>query len=164
VVGTKFNVKRKTEDTTVSVLEGKVSVSARNDMDYLPIPELTLMKAADDGIEASVVLEKGQQTRVSKDVAKLKLRMVETEKITAWRERRLVFESESLRDVIDEFNRYNALSLTIEDGSIADIKISGSFNADSPESLLDYLETYEEGVEVVNRETQKYRLIARESQ
>lgn len=162
VVGTKFNVKRNREDTTVSVVDGKVSVKARNTMDYLPIPESALIKDGGEDKEISVVLEKGQQTRVSRDAVKLEPRLIDTAKITAWRERRLVFESEPLINVIEEFNRYNALSLKIEDKSIADIEISGSFNADSPGSLLDYLEQYE-GVVVMNTDRRKYLLVVKKS-
>lgn len=163
VLGTKFNVRRKEADTTVSVVEGKVSVSARNDRDYLPIADLGIDKNDHDIAATSVRLKKGQQTSVAKNAEKLEPKVVDTEKIIAWRERRLIFESEPLANVIDEFNRYNSLSLKINDRSIAELKISGTFKADSPKSLIDYLEKYE-GVEIVNEKTRSHQVIVRKSQ
>ena len=66
---------------------------------------------------------------------------VAVDKATAWRERRLVFESMKLAEVIDEFNRYNDPPLVIEDPNLGAIPISGVFRANDRASFVGFLQT-----------------------
>jgi transmembrane sensor len=58
---------------------------------------------------------------------------------TAWRQRQIVFESASLADVAEEFNRYNERQLVIEDTGLYDFHISGVFSSTDPDSLIRFL-------------------------
>jgi transmembrane sensor len=58
---------------------------------------------------------------------------------TAWRQRQIVFESASLADVAEEFNRYNERQLVIEDIGPYDFHISGVFSSTDPDSLIRFL-------------------------
>jgi transmembrane sensor len=58
---------------------------------------------------------------------------------TAWRQRQIVFESASLSDVAEEFNRYNERQLSIEDPDLYDFHISGVFSSTDPDSLIRFL-------------------------
>ena len=60
-------------------------------------------------------------------------------KAVAWRTRRLVFHSDRLEDVAREFNRYNRIPITLEDATLADRHISGVFDADDPQPLVNFL-------------------------
>jgi transmembrane sensor len=58
---------------------------------------------------------------------------------TAWTERRLVFDSASLTDVADEFNRYNERKLVIAPSALGGFHISGVFSSTDPASLIRFL-------------------------
>jgi transmembrane sensor len=58
---------------------------------------------------------------------------------TAWTERRIVFESATLSDVAEEFNRYNQRQLIIEDPDLYGFHISGVFSSTDPDSLIRFL-------------------------
>ena len=65
---------------------------------------------------------------------------IDLEKSTAWRERRLVFVSDSLQTVAEEFNRYNQLQIDIQVPAQDARQITGTFNADDPGSFIAFLE------------------------
>jgi transmembrane sensor len=58
---------------------------------------------------------------------------------TAWTQRRLVFESTSLADVVEEFNRYNARPLRIESAQLDTFQIDGVFSSTDPEPMIRFL-------------------------
>ena len=58
---------------------------------------------------------------------------------TAWREREIVFESATLSDVAEEFNRYNQRQLVIKDPTLYGFHISGVFSSTDPDSLIRFL-------------------------
>jgi ferric-dicitrate binding protein FerR (iron transport regulator) len=59
---------------------------------------------------------------------------------TAWRERRLTFESRPLGEVVAEFNLYNEHPIEIRDAGLNSTQVSGSFNANDPQSFALFLE------------------------
>jgi transmembrane sensor len=58
---------------------------------------------------------------------------------TAWRQRQLVFESASLAEVAEEFNRYNERQFVLDDDELVDFHISGVFSSTDPSSLIRFL-------------------------
>lgn len=58
---------------------------------------------------------------------------------TAWTRRSLVFDSSSLTEVAQEFNRYNTRRLVIEDPQLADFHVSGVFSSVEPTLFLRFL-------------------------
>ena len=58
---------------------------------------------------------------------------------TSWTQRQLEFESASLSEVAEEFNRYNERQLVIEDPTLYDFHISGVFSSSDPGSLVRFL-------------------------
>jgi transmembrane sensor len=58
---------------------------------------------------------------------------------TAWRDREIVFESATLTEVAEEFNRYNQRQLIIEDPKLYGFHISGVFSSTDPDSLVRFL-------------------------
>jgi transmembrane sensor len=61
------------------------------------------------------------------------------EAATAWTQQRLVFDFTPLTEVAEEFNRYNRRALIIEDATLSDFNISGSFSSTNPTLLLRFL-------------------------
>ncbi|MEJ8567721.1 FecR family protein [Elongatibacter sediminis] len=144
VLGTEFNVRDSGDSTTVTVAEGQVEVRQAMPAAAAPTPpDLSEPSAATTRQGPSrLLLTPGQQAIVREDLV-LNPDLANLESVVAWRQRRLIFDGEPLASVVDEFNRYNALVIEIRDSHLSTLRINGVFNADDPESLLDYLQQYE---------------------
>ena len=135
-VGTQFNVYRQNAQTVVTVVEGRVAISQ---------PQPSLKASGAQGPDAIaelpiVELAPGNQVAVSAVGAISAPAAVDTRKATAWTERRLVFDGDTLATVARELNRYNRQQLTISDPALAQRTISGVFNANDPYTLFAFLE------------------------
>jgi transmembrane sensor len=121
-LGTRFNVYRMAQATTVSVIEGAVRVSVRR-----------------EGGEGTKVLA-GEQVRVAVDGALARAATPDVDKAVAWRNRQLIFRGDTLETVAAQVNRYNnAVRIAIE-GEARRRRMIGVFAADDPESLVQFLE------------------------
>ena len=128
-VGTRFSVYKAAKGTIVTVEEGRVLV--RNIPHGPDVAEETQQAP---GVE----LDPGTQAeaRPSRPVLTHRTDLVRS---LAWRQRRLVFDGAPLSEVLEEFNRYNAVPLVLTDARLGDRRISGVFGANDPESLIDFL-------------------------
>jgi transmembrane sensor len=115
-----------------------VAVPASRESENLPAPVAGPATASDPGIGAVLLLAAGEQATVTTD-ATLKTANANIAGATAWREREIVFESATLSEVAEEFNRYNDRQLLIEDPALYDFHISGVFSSTDPESLIRFL-------------------------
>lgn len=119
-VGTQFNVYSRASGTTVSVLEGRVRV---------PV----------EGGDTPGLLSAGERVEISSDGTVGRREPLNAAQATAWQQRRLVFDEETLSNIIAEFNRYNHRQLGVQDATAAGRRFSGVFDADDPESLAQLL-------------------------
>jgi transmembrane sensor len=87
---------------------------------------------------SSFLLAAGEQVTVTGDSAQ-KTANPNISGATAWREREIVFESATLSEVAEEFNRYNQRKLVIEDPKLYGFHISGVFSSTDPDSLITFL-------------------------
>ncbi len=126
-VGTAFNVYRRAGKLDVAVTEGRVRVSAGRTTQAAAIDQPVFLSAR----EGVVMRGSGPLARTS---------AVETMPAPAWMQRRLVFHGERLDAVIAEFNRYTTERMQVVDAGLAGLRISGTFNADDPNTLIAYLE------------------------
>lgn len=152
-VGTVFNVRQRGDVTNVTVIEGTVDVRLLDAHDEPGAPALKSADAvvplagdaaAHEGLpdrDGLVRLDAGQQARVEEQSPEVVVLDANTEDTTAWRQRRLVFESRSLADVVAEFNLYGDVQIEIGEVELADRSISGSFDADDPKSFALFLST-----------------------
>lgn len=138
-VGTQFDVYRKHLGTVITVVEGRVAVdgsaahsatswhadSSRNETQHLPIAP-------------PVYLSAGEQLTSSPDTARPPIR-TDVGAVTAWTQHKLVFDSATLAEVAEEFNRYSAKRLVVEETGAHPLRLSGVFATD-PEFLLNYLQ------------------------
>jgi transmembrane sensor len=124
-LGTTFNVYRRADGTRIAVVEGKVSLTSHD----------TRSAAARPGL----ALGPNQVARVETDGAVGVPRDVDAGQVTAWTQRRLIFDEEPLASVVAEFNRYSQRQLRIEDAALAQLHINGVFDADDPDALIAYL-------------------------
>lgn len=63
-------------------------------------------------------------------------------RLLAWIDGKLIFDGDSLGDVVSEFNRYNREKMQIADASIAAFRIGGSYSATNPQGFAKRLRTF----------------------
>jgi transmembrane sensor len=126
-VGTEFDVYQKTRGIVVTVVEGRVSVSA---------PPERPATATDTGAQAgAVMLSAGEQVTVTSHRVAAPNR-ANVAQATAWTEGKLVFDSTPLSEVLQEFNRYNVRPLSIDDPQVLAFHISGAFRTTDSAQLI----------------------------
>lgn len=130
-IGTAFNVKASDSRTVVTVLEGRVRVNQR---DAAARSAAATAKAVNE-FELAV----GDQLIVSRTQPAIRIALQDTERVTSWTERRLIFEDTPLSAVATEFARYSPRAIRIQDPSVAGRKITGVFDATDPASLVEFL-------------------------
>ena len=151
-LGTTFNIRIQEEAAIVSVVEGTVKVDKLTEVavrspdgaaDAIPASD---MHAA--GPNTEVILSIGEVASVPSSNEAVNLDQDTIEAITSWRDRILVFESDRLDVIAAEFNRYNRTQLIVGDTDLASVKFTGVFNADDPDSFVEFLE-FAGGIEAV---------------
>ena len=147
-VGTQFDVYRKTDGTIVTVVEGRVAIlkeghpsgpkheGKRGLRDLAPGTEVADF-AQQEG-EGAIFLTAGEQITVSPKRAR-KTVHPNVAGATSWTQRQLVFDSASLADVAEEFNRYNERKLVIDPSALETLHVSGVFSSTDPASLIRFL-------------------------
>lgn len=130
-VGTAFNVKASDSRTVVTVLEGRVRVNPRD--------AAALSAAAAAKAVSEFELAVGDQLTVAKAEPAIRVSLRDTEKVTSWTERRLIFEDTPLSAAAAEFARYSPRSIRIDDAAVGQRKINGVFDATDPASLVEFL-------------------------
>jgi len=130
-VGTAFNVKASDSRTVVTVLEGRVRVNQRDAAER--------SAAATDKAISEFELAVGDQLILAKAQPAIRVSLRDTEKVTSWTERRLIFEDTPLSTAAAEFARYSSRHIRIEDPTVAERKINGVFDATDPASLAEFL-------------------------
>jgi transmembrane sensor len=128
-VGTQFDVYRRKGGTTVTVIEGQVTVMSN---------EAAAEVHDGRGDAPPSLLSAGEQVTVVPRVAASPKR-ANVAAATAWTQRHLVFESATLAEVAEEFNRYNRRPLVVEDAGLRDFHVSGVFSSADPTLLLRFL-------------------------
>ena len=144
-LGTRFNVRSRRGGTMVTVVEGAVAVkpaaAKREPASGTPEPG---DQQAGDGVgfvaTSPVKVGIGQQARIDIESGTVAVDNVDAGKAMIWRERRLVFQSQTLAEVINEFNLYNSQAMVIADSDLEQITISGAFQANDRASFILFLE------------------------
>lgn len=128
-VGTEFDVYKKSTGTVVTVVEGKVAVSA---------PETSGTATAHTAEAEAVLLSAGEQVTVTPHALPAPTR-TNPSLSTAWTQGNLVFDSTPLSEVVQEFARYNARPLFIDDPKLLTLHISGTFSTTDSRQLVNFL-------------------------
>lgn len=117
-IGTVFNVRSDSRGVAVAVLEGAVEVSSGQS----PVQRLN----------------GGQQLHAHEG----RVGAAETadlDRVTAWQHGKLRFDGTPLSEVIIDLQRYRQAPVRLADPRIAGLRVSGEFDSDAVESLLDLL-------------------------
>ena len=151
VVGTQFDVYRKPDVTTVTVVEGSIAVLAGQ-----PPPGVTGLPL--DALRVNA----GYQVRVDARGVLAQPTPVDVQQAVAWLQRQIAFEQRPLGEVAEEFNRYGSIPIEIDDAALRALPISGVFNAYDIDSFVAFLQTLD-GVRV-ERTTARIRVFSVKSQ
>jgi transmembrane sensor len=143
-VGTQFDIYQKRSGTLVTVVEGRVAVL--DDIRHVAQRSIDASRSIDpiaapdgrSGSSAGVLVSAGEQMLIAQGSSTAP-RFANVEAATAWTQQRLVFEFTPLSDVVEEFNRYNQRPLVIDDASLGDFHVSGSFSSTDPTLLVRFL-------------------------
>jgi transmembrane sensor len=122
-VGTQFDIDRRATRTAVTVMEGRVA-----------------MIAANSGTGSLPVLSAGDRVVVDSAGPGALERDVNLAEATAWTHQELVFHHRPLREVADEFNRYNLGRIEIRSPSLREQEVTGTFRANDAASFVAVLE------------------------
>jgi len=148
-VGTQFDVYRRENGTTVTVVEGRVAVfsSAPGEdpgaAQSAGTPIATGGSAQIDDVQRATVgrqlLLAGDQITVAPEHAPSQPHRADPAAATAWTQHKIILQRTPLSEVAVEFNRYNTRQLVITDPSLANTQITGVFSSTDPDSLLRFL-------------------------
>lgn len=119
VVGTQFEIRRRSGAVSVAVAEGIVDVSRTN--------------------AAAVRLHRGEAVTAGAS-AQLSVHAVEPEDIAAWRSGRLLYDNAELRDVVSDANRYARSRIVIADEQLESLRVTTSFRTSQVEGMIETLQ------------------------
>ena len=126
-VGTRFNVRRRAESVDVLVTEGKVRVARARYPDGPEASNSAWVSAGESALIAATHIERAPVTPALADRA------------LAWHHGSLEFESNTLAEIVAEFNRYNERRIVIDDPDLATMQIGGRFSATNPDGFVHVL-------------------------
>jgi len=120
VLGTRFSVRRGVEQVNVAVLEGRVEVT--------PVAQ------------PSRVLTAGQRITTGAEVLEAQLESFSPGAAPdAWHAGRLSFDGVPLAEVIADVNRYYPAGITLAASSLANLRVTTSFEAGQIDLMIDSL-------------------------
>lgn len=161
-VGTEFDVNRHRIGTTVTVLKGAVVVKSdvhtAADGEGTPDSPGASLSASHESREirshrtGEVLLAAGEQLTVT-PTASAKSAHPNVAAATAWAQHQMIFETTSLAEVVEEFNRYNRRQIVIRDPRLEGFQIDGVFSSTDPSSLISFLRT-RRGIQVTETESE----------
>lgn len=121
VVGTQFEIRRRSAEVSVAVAEGLVDVSRA------------------DAAGEAVRLHRGEALTARNGVQSA-VRAVETADIATWRSGRLVYDNAELRDVVADANRYARSRIVIADPQLASLRVTTSFRTSQVDGMIETLQ------------------------
>lgn len=115
-LGTSFDVSIPPLPNAVTLLEGKVVVRAAHGAKALLKPGERIVQMADGRLMPPETID----PNISQ----------------AWRERRIEFQNITIPEALAEINRYSDAKIIVDDSSIADKRLSGTFKAGDTEAAI----------------------------
>lgn len=156
-VGTAFDVRQRDSTVEVLVTAGRVRVDDASLKRSL-LPSSSAPAANEPPLlvagERAIVPLPSRSSAINAARATVeKVPPAAAQRSLAWQENRLEFDSVPLAEIVEEFNRFNRHRLIIGDAVLAARRFTGTFRADSYDSLVRLLETSFD-VTAVRRDTE----------
>jgi transmembrane sensor len=142
-VGTQFNVDMHSNDTTVTVVEGRVVVDSPGAREHAGAQADNSGRGTVDPL----ILEANDRVLVTPAGIGTPQRGVNVAASVAWTQRQLMFEHRPLSEVAEEFNRYNKDQIEIDSAELKHQEVTGVFDAKDPASFVAFLSSVP-GVEI----------------
>ena len=143
VLGTKFNVYMQARETTVTVLEGNVTVSTSSVLvdgaDSTGARTEPSLSTRPNGERVSLV--GGESAVIDNETHRITTAaLANPEQVVVWTDRRVVFDESRLDQILAEFARYNDFDYVISSNDVATLEFTGIFDTQDLESFISYLE------------------------
>lgn len=141
-VGTVFNVKTKGRQIEVTVTEGIVTITSADRPDN-NVSTLRSVNPDTNGKRAQSVINvaAGHVAILTSDDEMMEsLDPLSIEKKLAWQKGMIVFEGETLEQVVEEISRYTTTTFIISDKEARHIRVGGYFEIGDIDKMLDILE------------------------
>ncbi|MGE0627690.1 MAG: FecR domain-containing protein [Hyphomicrobiaceae bacterium] len=119
--GTTFDVDIRATETSVTVVEGRVDVSASS----LSVP---------------VAVASNQRIRYLAEGRLTRPEAVDAAMETAWQRGKLIFNGRPLRDVVAEIERHRRGTIVIASSRLRNLAVTGVFETSDPEAILQAIE------------------------
>ena len=132
-VGTVFDVERTEQSVSVTVVEGRVTVTEQ--------PDAHDSGAASSEENTNVSLGADEQIVISSTGGLNAVHKVKGEMAIAWAAGQLIFDNESVAEIARRFNLYNRTQIVLLDQNLAARRISGQFRATDPESFVAFVQS-----------------------
>lgn len=133
-LGTRFNVRSRGPEVTVTVLSGTVLVAP----DRTPQAAVEQVDAA---MRAHELVRAGEQVAYGQALGPVvRISATELMHATAWREGKLYVDDERLDAVIEEIQPYTRKRIVIADGVLQSLRVGGVFKVDDIEGVLGMLQ------------------------
>jgi transmembrane sensor len=141
--GTQFNVDMHSNDTTVTVVEGRVVVGSPGAREHAGAQADNSGRGTVDPL----ILAANDRVLVTPAGVGAPQRGVNVAASVAWTQRQLMFEHRPLSEVAEEFNRYNKDQIEIDSAELKRQEVTGVFDAKDPASFVAFLSSVP-GVEI----------------
>jgi transmembrane sensor len=114
-LGTRFNIRQRTYETRITLLEGSVGVTKGNDPLHVQAGQVETLRPGQQ-----LTARAGQQDRISS---------TDPASGTAWQRGMVHFNGDTLAEAVDELNHYSREPLVIRDPQVGAMRISGTFRS-----------------------------------
>ena len=131
--GTAFDVDVVGASVRVTLIEGHVVV-----LDSTP----TEPSATSSGKGSSAVEMRAGQQLIASPRAPARLATVSLDRETAWEYGQIIVDNETLVSVVERISRYSAEPVIVVDPAIAELRLSGVFNAGDVRHFIDMVTVY----------------------
>jgi transmembrane sensor len=120
-IGTSFSVERHSDTVIVTVVEGRVAVNQ--------------LRGTDVSVNAN------EQVALTENGSAAPVHKVDGKVETAWLQGELIFDNDSVADVVHRFNAYNRTQIHVLDAALARRSVTAVFQATDPDSFVAFLQS-----------------------
>jgi transmembrane sensor len=147
-VGTVFTVEYADQTVHVAMMEGKVAVLSQETVlggtqGSASVSSPNGNVSSPSGAAPSTIeLVAGEELRFARDGHPTVKPKADIEAATAWREGKVIFHSEPLGEAIRRLNRYSRTKLQVDGADLANLSVSGVFDAGDSRAFADAVQSY----------------------
>jgi transmembrane sensor len=133
-----FDVLQTDRELRVTAVRGELSVLSIDTAHDVPSQDVVGRRKRDPFKRVSLHTGDIAILRASSDPAQITVETrspADIERLVAWRSGILAFSNEPIEAVVESFNRYNRQKLAVMNSGTAELRLSGRFHLDDPESF-----------------------------